>query len=553
MNKRRFIDERIRKDVESLDKGQLREIFLELYRRADDRLVLMADRLISERVRANAASALDTAQKADLKKAVEARLENWLNLDEEELFLIADSNEDWNEWDASYLPEYVVEDPNQLGRIVQRLLLDTETAAQSHWWELTIRLVQAVFADPIVVEGDAGCEQGGLELLAEEIWREDLPQKTIRSVLKQAVLDRQLPADQKVQMILELMKIASVNPDILPDLAAVNASLVSSPEFLHPWLAGIMKADCFSERSKAEVFAQAVGLQGDEENSEELLWQYGPAVPQIYFDYYSAQNEHWSPEKRTAYLKRVYEQPELSAEQSVQLLDQLMAAYSEAGQTDQAAEAGLQAFRREPSFKRYASLALLCPEKKYLSVFDSDWKSRLKYQSDLIEAFEGNPEPYICSLQEADGHDVCQVITVLLGILCEGKMDNKALQSLVSCYLTERGRIAYFSSCDSKTTMADFGRLFKRAAQRTGWDQKQADRLLKLIYDAVKSFTDRVLSLQNRQEYYRCAQLIGALAYAAELRGHPDAVQKLTEAFKVQTRRYRNFKTAFRNWVAAGD
>lgn len=426
--------------------------------------------------------------------------------------------------------------------------MDAETAGRNHWWSLAIKIIKAVYETPITVIGDDWSEKDGLEYLVEYRWYENLPENTAEILLIQLLKEEQMEMDEKIDWMKTLIETATIKPSILETLLKIDPDTPMSADFLEAWLKAIMPSDSVEEREKVKVFCETMSLYEKKKDGEALLWTYGKYAPEVYERYYKNHFMQREPKQKIEYLKTALGKIELRNKQAA-LLDELVTVYIETDQFDLAHNAELEAFSYSPTYNRYKKMVQICPDKNYLSLFSSDWRQKINGDAWLIEALEGNAQGMIKRLQDENNYDLRKELTVLVGILSKGKIENESLRELIIRFFVERSYYLpnYFDEelkvCQEQVF------LFQRAFERIKWNEDDVCEMLDLAMECITKYVKRILSSQQRNEYFRCAQLIGAIKYAMEISGQSNSAILLRQKFEKELRRYRRFKDEFNIWV----
>lgn len=546
------IKDEFSKKIESLSFDQLKTIVQYLFDQSEYETKATANRTAEKMLRANVENNMQEDQLKQLKKEIERRLSNWQNKREDELWIKVFANEDdddYDDWDDPDESEFYIEPAPGLVAGLESLLLDAETAGRNHWWLLSKIIMQAVYETPITVTGDDWDDMDALEYLEEYEWHDDLPKNTVEILLIQLLKDEQMEMDKKVDWMSDLIKIAQIEPSILESLRKTDPASPMPTEFLEAWLESIMSSDAFEVKEKYSAFLEAIALYENLKDGETLLWSYGKYAPEVYKKYYKDYFVEREPKQKIAYLKRALEKAELNNTQKAALLDELFIVYVEVDQIDLAQKAELEAFSYIPTYNRYKDMVEICPNQNYLTLFPSDWKTKMKMDAWLIEALEGKSKELINRLKNNKNEDVRKELTVLLGILCKGEMENKSLQELIIRFLYGQSYGYFYVSDEAIKTIHEHVFLFHRAFERSKWVEKDIRQLLNLALDCIDEYTSRILFSQARKEYFRCAQLIGVAKYAIEISGELNTFGAMSQRYEYEIHRFPRFKNEFNTWV----
>lgn len=535
--------------IESLSSAQLKTVVQFLYDHSEYEVKASAVRIVEKMVRANREDNMQEAEAEQLNKEITRRLEEWQSIEEGEWSIEVIANEDYDDWYNSDEPEFYVKPTTGLANGLETLLMDAETAGRNHWWSLAIEIMKAVYETPITITGDDWSKIDGLEYLEEYRWYDDLPKNTAEILLIQLLKEEQMEMDEKIDWMKILMEITTIKPSILETLLKTDPTTPMSAEFLEAWLKAIMPSDTVEEREKVNVFCETISLYEKKKDGEFLLWTYGKYAPEVYERYYKNHFIHRTAKQKKEYLKTVLKKSGISNEQKSILLDELTTIYIEIEQLDLALDAALESFSNDPTYNRYNKLVKICPDNKYLTLFDSDWKIKMKMDAWLIEALEGKSKAMINRLKDKKNVDPRNELTVLMGILCKGKIENRSLQQLVGRFLSEKPHYLLNSHEELMSICQNQSFLFQRAFERAKWDQNDIRQLLDLALGCIDEYTEYILSIQARKEYFRCAQLIGAAQYAIEISGELSTFGFLSQRYENELRRYRRFKDEFYTWV----
>lgn len=540
--------------VETLSNEQRKTIIQFLYERADGEDKAAVKRIVEKMTRANRENHMNKEDAEQLKKEIEARLINWQNKDEEELWIEVIIEEDYDDWydDEDDEELYLDFAPGLLSSI-ENLLMDAETAARQHWWDLALQIIQAIYEAPIEVSGEDwdnwNC-LSGLECLVEYEWHENHLYNTVEVLLLQLLKEQQMETSKKVERMKTLVEISESKPFILNDLLKMDPSIQISTEFIEAWLKEVMPSDEFIEDEKVNVFSEAISLYEKRKNGEELVWMYASYAPGIYERYYNEHVIERSAKQKTQYIDAVLNKDELDESYKVNLLDKLVSVYEETNQFELAQKAGIEAFSYCPTYRRYKKLVQIDPDQNYLSLFPSKWKKKFGNDAWLIEALEGQTKGLIKNLNDKNKIDIRKELTVLLGMLCQGETDNRSLKELIQRFLSEDPYYSIFIYHEKMdNAIPVHALLFARAFKQAKWNKKDIQQLLNLALQCIDGYTRYILSSQIRKEYFRCAQLIGATKYALQILGESNAFDILYQRYSYELRRYPKFKEEFYIWV----
>lgn len=537
------------KKIESLSLEQLKMVIQFLFDQSEYEIKVSANRIVEKMSRVNAEKDMQKADIKQLKEVIIRRLSEWKSLDEKELWINVSVNEEYDDWYDSEESEFDVEPAPGLMNGLETLLMDAESAGRNKWWTLAMEIIQAVYETPIEVTGDYLDGIYSLEYLEEYVWHDNLPRHTVEILLTQLLKDEQMEMHEKVDRMNALMEIARINPSILNELLQIDPTIPMTEKFLETWLETIMPSDVIAEIEKVNVFCETISLYEKTKDGESLLWIYGQYAPEVYEKYYKNHFIHRTPKQKIEYLKTALKNSSFSNEQKSILLDELATVYIEIEKLDLALDVSLESFSNDPTYNRYNKVVKICPDKQYLSLFASDWNIKIGMDAWLIEALEGKSEAIIKRLQDKKNSDPRKELTVLMGILCKGKIENLSLQQLIGRFLSEKAYYLLNSHEDLMSICQNQSFLFQRAFERAKWDQNDIRQLLDLALGCIDEYTEYILSIQARKEYFRCAQLIGAAQYAIEISGELKTFGFLRQRYENELRRYRRFKDEFYTWV----
>lgn len=494
--------------------------------------------------RVEAASDTDRSQ-TDWENSVRKRLSNWLILPDSDRYIVVERNSHYDriDYDES---EYWYDDPNYIVDDLERLLADAGKAADLGEWNLARDIITGAVNSKIRIEGDDSFDEG-LSFLKEAGWEDgDLFTPVVHKILLGILTNPSSGVKEKAKEMFDLVLSAEINPDCLEDLEEeAKGKFKFDHKFLSEWLNLVFQSDRIRKDLKEYICCGGLRILSDEAERQNLFLKMVQDYPEQFLSYYEKLLKNLKPVNKTGFLKKAAGSQKIDSAVRAELLDYLADENFKMDQREEAADCELQAFKLVPEFSRYLRAAYYIPSAVYLPEIDSVLKQKSNLPAAVILAAEGHPKKLIKDIRTSHTFDF-RNIAFIFGMISEGELNNDSLQNLLISSLISENRFASNKGFNNRQEFVSmFISLFSRTANRCILSKQLKRDLLAVCEKRIKDEVDRILMVQNRNEYSTCVRLIDALGYAMKVSGNRNAYRSLRDSYQPELKRYPKFREEF--------
>lgn len=464
------------------------------------------------------------------------------------LTMNAEFNEEYDDWLAPDEPEYYIEDPNDvLGLLeaIECLLLEEAWPDQ---WRLRLQLLEAIFNLEIDIKNYNTEPCSGrqaiddLEMLTE---RGLSISKVWKSIAASALLNTQEDLDKRLATLSEKAIEYDLNLDIFTD-ADVNQSLDSQTKktIATKWL------DLLASKQPgnlSSVFEDGLKWIPDLELQKGYVLKMARSIPTFRKNFFETYHQSASLESQSQFIEDLLARMEDNPHQRAFWHDVLSLVEQKRGHKEKAIDELVEAINNYPTFRRYYALVSLDPDRTYVPELKSINEDQ--YLKSTYSVLEGNVESVLNILTpEAGPSSARRTEMTLLLCLLGHSMTHKSLCALADRFLMD-GNYSSFETTALDSQKVDYSMIFGRAFDRAQLSDDDIQKALDLLNDRILEFCEEITASQARQEYFRCAQFVGALYHVRSLYGEKGLSDDFRARYGKLIKRYRRFRAEVNDWL----
>lgn len=493
---------------------------------------------------------LENAKKEEYRQKV---LETIREVKEEHgdrvLHVVAEANEDYDDWYSSDEPEYYIEDPEGVIKLLKRLENILLEASWPDQWRLRLELLEEVLnLDLEIDDYYAGSFETIKDVIEEiEMLTDDgmSVSSVWNSIVASCLLNQQEDLDTRLADLFEKAVCYDLSLDIFTS-PAVNEKLDAKIKLTiaTKWFDLLASGEFGNLRDAVENGLKWIP---DLELQKEYVLKLVRSIPYFRKNFFETYRQSASLESQSQFLEELLARMENEPYRRALWHDELSMVEQKRGNKEKAIDQLKKAINDRPTFKRYYALVCLDPDQDFLPDLKSINKD--KYLSTTYSVLEGNIEPILNELTREAGQVSSRrtEMTVLLCLLGHS-MTHKSLFALAERFLME-GNYASFESTALDEQKVDYSMIFSRAFERAQLSEEEIQKALDLLNDRILEFCEEITASQARKEYFRCAQFVGALYHARSLYGEKGLSDDFHARYDKLIKRYPRFRAEINDWL----